>query len=220
MTNEKQDLHLEPRVAKLEVGLDRLTSDVQNLAVVVREQGSQMEQEIQKLVVAVTQASGPRKTDWSTIFAGIMLVLAIGSAVFWPLNQTSQNSKDDIVLLRQELSNHRALNLHPVGEARINAMEQKFNDLVDNNSKNLDALDKKLQKEIELITSEIRNQVNTISGKYDREITNLGDRLIGRLNQYDQDEHDRNKQELDELRQWRLKAMTGEIKINPSITPK
>lgn len=212
MNEQKDKSYLEPRVAKLEVGLDRLTSDVQNLASIVREQGSQMEGEIQKLVVAVTQAAGPRKTDWSTIIAALMLVMAIGSAVFWPLNQTSQNNKDDLLLLRQELSNHKALNLHPVGEVRVNNMEARFTDLSLDNAKNLEALDKKLQRETELITTEIRNQVSTISSKYDREISNLGDRLIGRLNQYDEDEHEKFMKDIEELRSWRLRAMTGDIK--------
>lgn len=212
MNEQKDKAYLEPRVAKLEVGMERLTDDVRNLAMVVREQGSQMEGEIQKLVIAVTQAAGPRKTDWSTIFAGIMLVLAIGSAVFWPLNQTSQNNKDDLLLLRQELSSHKSLNLHPVGEARVDNIERRFTELDSENAKNLDALDKKLQRETELITTEIRNQVSTISSKYDREISDLGDRIIARLNGYDQNEHDAMMRDLDELRSWRLKAMTREPK--------
>ena len=46
--------NLEPRVAKLETGLEILTRDVSNLVVVVRDQSRNIEGEIQKLVVAVT----------------------------------------------------------------------------------------------------------------------------------------------------------------------
>lgn len=56
----------------------------------------------------------------------------------------------------------------------------------------------KLQRETELITN-----------RTEKELQNLGDRLILRLNTADTDRnHDRQK-DLDELRQWRLKAMNA-----------
>src|SRR5512137_1127620 len=109
--------YLEPRVAKLELGMERLTDDVRDLAQVVRSQGTQMEQEIQKLVVAVTQASGPKKTDWSTIIAGLGLILAIGTAVFWPLNQQVQDLKTQQAANHESMVEHQKLDNHPVGAA-------------------------------------------------------------------------------------------------------
>jgi hypothetical protein len=85
-----------------------------------------MEQEVQKLVVAVTQAAGPRKTDWSTIIAALMLVMAIGSAVFWPLNQTSRDSKLVIENLERKFDNHTQLQLHPVGMALVSRIEEQL----------------------------------------------------------------------------------------------
>lgn len=55
----------------------------------------------------------------------------------------------------------------------------------------------KLQRETELITT-----------RTDRELQNLGDRLLMRLNTSDADHNAERQKDLDELRQWRLKAMT------------
>lgn len=54
----------------------------------------------------------------------------------------------------------------------------------------------KLQRETELITT-----------RTDRELQNLGDRLLMRLNTSDADHNADRQKDLDELRQWRLKAM-------------
>jgi hypothetical protein len=55
----------------------------------------------------------------------------------------------------------------------------------------------KLQRETALITE-----------RTDKEVQNLGDRLILRLNTADADRNLDRQKDLDELRQWRLKAMT------------
>jgi hypothetical protein len=93
---------LEPRVTKLEVGLDRLTSDVKDLAGIVRSQGVAVEGEIQKLVVAVTEASAPRKTDWPTLISLAFLILALGGAVFYPLNATVSEIKANQIRMVQQ----------------------------------------------------------------------------------------------------------------------
>jgi hypothetical protein len=204
---DRESEYLEPRVAKLETGLDRLAEDVKDLAGIVRAQGSAVESEIQKLVVAVTQAQAPRRTDWGTIISALFLVMAIGSAVFWPLNQTVQDSKVEIQEMHQEFVNHQGLQMHPVGLAKVNYMEDKFVEVARNNRESIESLDKKLQRETELLVSEIRTQIQNTSTKYDKEIQNLGDRLIGRLNAYDAYIMSENQQDLAELRMWRLKGM-------------
>lgn len=97
--DNKHDTHstqLEPRVAKLETGLELLTKDVASLAHIVREQGGNIENQIRELAVNITQAAAPRKTDWPTLIALIMLIMAIGSAVFWPLNQAVGNNREEL----------------------------------------------------------------------------------------------------------------------------
>lgn len=198
---EKQlDPHLEPRVAKLEVGLDRLMEDVRSLASIVRDQGANVEKQLNGLTIAVTQAAGPRKTDWSNIIAGIMLIMAIGSAAFWPLNQSQHNNRNAI----EAVSQHN--------KEEVLRLEKIIENVATGNQRNLDIQDKKLQRETELITTEIKNKVDTISGKYDREISDLGNRLLTRINGYEQIVRDRDVADLEELRHWRLKAMTGELK--------
>ena len=118
--------HLEPRVAKLEVGLDRLTEDVRSLAGIVRDQGSNVEKQLQALMVAVTEAQAPQKTDWTVIISAGLLVLAVGSAVFWPLNQTSQLNKDSIDRLAVKFENHENNPAHPVGLSMINDLERRM----------------------------------------------------------------------------------------------
>ena len=115
MNDEVKTVQLEPRVAKLEVGLDRLTEDVRSLASIVRDQGTNIEKQLNQLTISVTQAAGPRKTDWSTIIAGIALILAIGSAVFWPLNQTYQDNKQNLQTLEAKFDRHQELQIHSVG---------------------------------------------------------------------------------------------------------
>jgi GNAT superfamily N-acetyltransferase len=104
--------------------MERLTDDVRTLASVVRTQGSNMEGEIQKLVVAVTQASGPRKTDWSTIIAAVMLIMAIGSAVFWPLNQSTQENKERIEAYHQDFQEHKSQDSQGITAALIQRLEE------------------------------------------------------------------------------------------------
>lgn len=125
--------HLETRVGKVETGLDMLTRDVASLAQVVREQGVNIERNLRELTIGVTQASAPRKTDWQTLIALIMLIMAIGSAVFWPLNQTASDNKEATARLEQKVDAHALLSLHPVGEAVMNRMEQRLNKLEANN---------------------------------------------------------------------------------------
>lgn len=176
---------LEPRVAKLEVGLDRLTEDVRDLAGVVRSQGSRMEGEIQKLVVAVTQASGPRKTDWPTIISAIMLMMAIGSAVFWPLNQTAQNNKTDLEHLTRDFERHQQLDNHPVGAAIVDRIEREAKTRSDSHAHEMELLDSRLQDEFKSADAEINRRLAIVEAC----------------------RTDQTKAELEELRMWRLKAM-------------
>lgn len=201
------DQHLEPRVAKLEAGLEMLTRDVASLAQITREQGTNIEKQIRELAVGVSEASAPRKTDWQSIFAALMLVMAIGSAVFWPLNQVTHQNQAAIAAVQNELTEHRMLKLHPVGETRVDNMEVRFSELSKANGAAIEAVDKKLQRETELLVNEIRTQVANVTVKYDREVQNLGERLIGKLNEYDQNILEQNRRDLEELRMWRLKGM-------------
>lgn len=134
---EQEPLHLEPRVAKLEVGLDRLTEDVRSLAGIVRDQGSNIEKQLQGLTVAVTQAQAPRKTDWSVIIAAVGLVMAIGAAVMIPINQTAQDNKVQIQQYHTSMVEHMKLDMHPVGLALVQRLEEQLKIHTEQNQKDL-----------------------------------------------------------------------------------
>lgn len=178
--------HLEPRVAKLETGLEILTRDVTTLASVVREQGQNIEHELQRLAVGVAAASGPRKTDWATIISAIMLVMAIGSAVFWPLNQTAQNNSAAIQSIEQKFDEHQRLQLHPVGAALMQRLEGQLHDHIANNQRENDSQNAAWSKELDLLT----------------------ERINARLAKLETNESDRNKSDLEELRALRLRVLT------------
>jgi hypothetical protein len=154
MANEINNNYLEPRVAKLETGLEILTRDVSSLAGIVRDQGRNIEGEIQKLAVAVTQAGAPKKTDWATLISLAFLIIALGSAVFYPLNSQVQEIKEREAVFqssvthtaeRQETLMNRELELVTLRiDARLNKLES--ND-VDRNKADLE--------ELRLIKSEI-----------------------------------------------------------------
>ena len=178
MPNNKPEVYLEPRVAKLEVGLDRLTDDVRNLALVVREQGTQMEGEIQKLVVAVTQAAGPRATNWGNIIAAVGVALAVGSAIFYPLNQTTQENKIAIERYHTSMVEHQKLDMHPVGQTRIDALVKDVDitkaDLVRRDSE----LDTKIQKETQLMTSLVSANLEALDKRLQMEMSLKNDLIF------------------------------------------
>lgn len=224
MNDDQSKIHLEPRVAKLEVGLDRLTDDVRNLALVVREQGSQMEGEIQKLVVAVTQAAGPRKTDWSVVISALLLVMAVGSAVFWPLNQTSQDNKSGLQETDKKLEEHQKMDSHPVGMALIKRVEEQIQNHavaneaamkahVEYDDRQFQALDTKLQQEYALITKATEAQLTALESKVDLH----NDRIYARVIKVEDKMELAHNAELNELRLWRLRAMNGDIQSKAAI---
>ena len=211
---------LEPRVAKLEEGMERLTTDVQNLANIVREQGNQIEGEIQKLMVAVTQAAGPRKTDWSTIFAGLMLVFAIGSAVFWPLNQISQDNKLAIQAIEEKFIAHGNLTLHPVGQMLVNRIEEQAKFHYAENQKNHDKLEVYLNEKMSANVSALKTIVEGNQAKNDLH----NDRLYARVLKLEEQTRIDVERERDELQLWRqnvmgLKTSNGTGHIHADIPP-
>lgn len=213
-TDRQSSTKLEPRVAKLEVGLDRLTDDVRDLANVVRSQGANMEAEIQKLVVAVTQAAGPRKTDWQTIIAGIALVLAIGSAVFWPMNQTLGETKARVENYQESIIDHQRLDNHPVGAALLKRVEdqlsthvinneRQFKEHLDNEKREFDLLKEHFNEKLAIQQKFFQSELSGIQNKNDLYIDKLFNRVLKLENLNDI----ASEKDKEELMLWRQKAM-------------
>lgn len=220
--DSSRDLNLEPRVAKLEGQLDRLTDDVQSLASIVREQGNTVEKQLSELTVAVTQAAGPKKTDWATIISAVLLIMAIGSAAFWPLNQTVEENKQSLEELNEKFVDHNKLILHPAGQVLVQRLELQLKEYIESNeremSRHLDGV-KEMNSYIE---KNLNKHVEYIQKIHDLELSALkekiqfhDDRLYGRVAKLE----DRNSMEIerekDELQMWRLKSMG--INVNPSV---
>ena len=193
---------LEPRVAKLEVGLDRLTDDVRSLAAIVRDKGSNVEKQLNQLTVAVTQAAGPRKTDWTVIISAVFLVLAIGSAVFWPLNQQVSDNKSQLDKV----------------ENRLSEADKQFeikNDLEHQALKT--CFRQELEQQKKLFDAEIALAQAKADGvqKYNELYI---DKLFGRVQSLEAERIKVSDKEHDELMLWRQKAM-GLKEVTPNPVP-
>lgn len=150
MESTSHDLHrhdLEPRVARVEAALESvtaninaLTNDVRSLGDVMREQGAGVERQLQALSVGIAEANAPRRTDWGTLIAAGALVLALGSAVLMPIYSSMGEMSAKLATLSTTLDRHRMLKLHPVGEARIDALEQGLRTRSADNLKQIDRL--------------------------------------------------------------------------------
>jgi hypothetical protein len=181
---ENRTAYLEPRVAKLETGLEMLARDVASLVQVVRDQGNNIEEQIKQLAIGVTQAAAPRRTDWQTLIATVMLIMAIGTAVVVPLNQTAQENKTALAEIEQVMHEHEKLQLHPVGQALMGRLEGQLQIHVKEDERDKEAMTKAWERNIDLLTT----------------------RIDSRLNKVEASELDRNKAELDELRQLKYRA--------------
>ena len=157
---------LEPRVAKVETELEAvvgnlglLSSDVRSLAASVRQQGDNFDLQMRQLHVAVTSAAGPRKMQWEAIIAAVALIMAIGASALSPLYLRMADVQTDLKEEQLARTAHEQLKLHPVGETRINAMEQILKEGRDRNSEAIRELDAKLQKEYSLINDTLKERL-------------------------------------------------------------
>lgn len=222
--NKSAGAALEPRVAKLETGLELLTNSVSSLAQIVRDQGTNIESQIKDLAVSVTRAAAPRKTDWQTMISLCLLILAIGSAVFWPLNQTAQNNKEDIKTLTTLIREHVALDNHPAGAALMGRLEGQLKSHIEDNNnqitihrlmdeKEFKSLDEKLQREFALADKTIDEKIKGM----ERVMELVDKQHILRIDKLEAKTDELNKADLDELRAWRNKA--SGLSSSDSVVP-
>ena len=174
-TNYRMITHhdLEPRVAKLETGIEQLARNMTELTSIVREQGKTSETQIQGLLVAVTTAAGPRKTDWGTIIASVGLVMVIGAAAFSPLYLRVGDLQTTDIRFEERFERHRELTLHPVGQAKVDSLEKSLIESKITLKEEIEKLDAKLQKEYQLM-SDVQKES---SKGHDKSIADLDTRL-------------------------------------------
>ena len=124
---------IEPRVAKLEGTLEALTSDVRDLAGIVRDQGKQMQVGMERLGLSVERASAPKSVQWFPLIGTVLsvgaLIVSIGAAVLSPMIQRIGVIESAVMKHDDEFHGHEKLTLHPVGAQRIDALEKTVEDL-------------------------------------------------------------------------------------------
>jgi len=207
-------LHLEPRVVKLEAGLDILTKNVTDLTTAVRENAISLDSKLERLTVAVTEAAAPKKTDWSTIIAAVMMVLAVGAAALIPLNNTSQDNKTTIEKNHTTMIEHQKLDMHPVGWALVQRIEdqlkthilnneKEFKSHVDNDEKEIERIITHYHEELTFLRENFENQLKAAKDRNDQ----FNDKIYSRVVKLEDQNKFDSEREKDELQMWRQKAM-------------
>ena len=199
-TPDQNDRHLEPRVARLETGLEVLTRNVSEMVVSIRENANTTNQKIDSLVVAVTTAQAPKKTDWSLFISIGFFILALGSAVFWPLNKGVQDNKDSIVRNHESMVEHQKLDMHPVGMAKVEALMKDL-DMTRGELVKRDAdLDMKIQKETQLMTSLLSANIEALDKRFQVEVGLKNDLVVAAMKSHDRQDELEQKLAAAELR--------------------
>ena len=228
MNNNDSQAHLEPRVARLETGLETLTRNVNDLTIAMRDNNTEVGRKLDALSVSVTTASGPRRTDWSVIIGALGLIMVIGAAVFVPLNNMANDNKIAIQKSIDVMTDHTKLTLHPVGAALVQRSEEQIiahallnekamKEHVERDTQEFNALDKKLQLEYSLVNAKLESQLLALDVRLQKEFGLMQTRNDARLSKLET--VDLAQQDLDqqELRQWRSKA--NGLSIPTAVVP-
>jgi hypothetical protein len=228
--------HLEPRVARLETSMEALTRNVDSLSTNVSQLTKTIDEKFSALQVGLANAQAPRRTDWGVLLSAGTLILALGAAVLIPINNASNDNKSSVQRLEQKFDEHAALPLHPIGQALVNGMQKLMDEreanyqtqhklldekiqretqlMTDLVSAKLIALDERLQKEMSLRDLALQTQLTGIVSKQELVNQRHFERIV-RLETYNSEQISKDN---DELRQWRVLADHGEVKINTPVT--
>ena len=200
------ELHLEPRVARLETGLETLTRNVGELASSIRDNANATNIKLDSLAIAVTQAAAPKKTDWALFISIGFFILALGSAVFWPLNKGLQDNKDALTQYHSSMVEHLKLDMHPVGQAKVIGLEKALADTKQELVARDAAIDTKSQRDTSLITDLIAARLADLDIRLQREFNLVNDRNLARLLKLEDGNRFTQQQNELELRAWRNKV--------------
>ena len=118
---------LEATVESITLNLGQLTASVQAITTALGELTRHSAAQFEQLAVGVAAVAGPRKTDWAVFVAAGILILAIGNGALSPLQQRMDMLQEEQHRAMQWHDKHAALSLHPVGKARIDALDLKVN---------------------------------------------------------------------------------------------
>ena len=158
--------HLEPRVARLESGLETLTRNVSDMAVAIRDNN----QKIDTLVVSVTKAQAPKATEWGILISAIGLIFVLGAAVLVPINTAINDNKQTIEKYHNSMVEHLKMDNHPVGEAKIQALVKDMDQIKLELVRQDVEWDTKIQKETRLMAELITAKLVTMDQRLQMEM--------------------------------------------------
>lgn len=154
MTRLEADIHAVNESVKV------ISGNVDKLFNIVKQQGEHTADEVQKLMIAITQAAAPKKADMNAVFAGIGVVITIAVLAFTPLWIEVGRGMERDKELRIAIDDHSKQELHPVGKAKIEMLTVQLNEKAAANTAAIRDLDTKLQNEYQLVSAAIKEQVN------------------------------------------------------------
>ena len=120
----------EPKVAKLEATIESITKDiasltnaVQGLSSTIGELARNTAEQFEKLAVGLSSASAPKRVDWQVLISGAVLCMTLVGAVIYPITLQIGNLKETHIRLQDIMYEHTMLPLHPIGAAKIDALQ-------------------------------------------------------------------------------------------------
>lgn len=99
---------IEHRVTALEFEMRQLTNNVEKLSHMMEANSKQFSESIKNLNYSIensltnirTDINSMRKTDWSVVISGILLVCVLVAAIVYPINMQTQDLRQDIKQLQ------------------------------------------------------------------------------------------------------------------------
>jgi hypothetical protein len=132
------------------------------MANAIQRQSEKTDAQMSGLLVAVTNANAPRKTDYNAVIGAGLLILAIGSAAFSPMMLRLNDSQTSIEKLQGKYEMLSERPMTPVTDVRITTMESALKEKAVVNSIAIRELDEKLQREFNLVNASIKEHVTIL----------------------------------------------------------
>jgi hypothetical protein len=162
MIDTQNELHLEPRVARLESNLEALTKNIDGLTSNVNQLARTIEDKFSSLQIGLANANAPKATNWGLFISAVGLIFALGAAVLIPLNNATNDNKVRIDSYHQSMVEHQKLDMHPVGQARVDSLVKDLDSTKLDLLKRDSELDNKIQKETQLMTDLLSANISAL----------------------------------------------------------
>ncbi|MEK6884908.1 MAG: hypothetical protein AABY22_35080, partial [Nanoarchaeota archaeon] len=152
-----EQLQVETRIVAIETNISNLASSLEKLSNVVSINASMTNQNIEKLTDLISKANSPKPISWALVISFCFFAMALGGAALSPLWMRIGDIQTNVAKQENKFSDHEKLKLHPVGEARIDAMEKSLTVLSSTNTKDINNIDIKINEDIQDVKYDIRD---------------------------------------------------------------